>query len=114
MPEKKKCFIIQPFSDEYKRRCDETYKPAIEKADLFPYRVDECYDAKKLKITVIKEGIEKSAVCLADITEKNPNVWYELGFADGHDVPVVLICKETKEAVLPFDVKPKGRLFLQN
>ena len=111
MSEKRKCFIIQPLTDEYKRRCDETYKPAIEKAGLVPYRVDEDYDAVKLKIQTIREEIEKSAVCLAEISEDNPNVWYELGFADGHDVPVVLICEKDKRDRLPFDVNQRDTCF---
>lgn len=111
MSEKGKCFIIQPLTPEYKKRCEETYKPAIQKAGLTPYRVDEDYDAKKLKIQMIREEIEKSVVCLADISEDNPNVWYELGFADGHDVPVVLICEMSKRDRLPFDVNQRDTYF---
>ncbi len=110
MPEQKKCFIIQPLTDPYKKQCDATYKPAIKRAGLEPYRVDEHY-TQKLKIEAIKEEIEKSAVCLAEITENNPNVWYELGFADGHDIPVVLICNETKRSVLPFDLNQRDTYF---
>ena len=111
MSERRKCFIIQPLADEYRRRCDETYRPAIEKAGLVPYRVDQDYDAMKLKIQAIREEIEKSAVCLAEISEDNPNVWYELGFADGHGVPVVLICEKDKRDKLPFDVNQRDTCF---
>ena len=111
MSEKRKCFIIQPLTDKYKKRCEETYKPAIEEAGLIPYRVDEDYDAMKLKIQTIKEEIEKSVACLAEISEDNPNVWYELGFADGHDVPVVLICERDKRDRLPFDVNQRDTYF---
>lgn len=111
MSEKRKCFIIQPLKEKYKKRCEETYKPSIKKAGLVPYRVDEDYDAVKLKIQTIREEIEKSAVCLAEISEDNPNVWYELGFADGHDVPVVLICEKDKRDKLPFDVNQRDTYF---
>ena len=111
MSEKRKCFIIQPLTNEYKKRCEEIYKPAIKKAGLVPYRVDEDYDAMKLKIQTIKEEIEKSVACLAEISEDNPNVWYELGFADGHDVPVVLICERDKRDRLPFDVNQRDTYF---
>lgn len=111
MSEKRKCFIIQPLADKYKKRCEETYKPAIEKAGMAPYRVDEDYNATKLKIQVIMEEIEKSAVCLAEISEDNPNVWYELGFADGHNIPVVLICEKDKRDKLPFDVNQRDTYF---
>ncbi len=93
---KGKCFIIQPFDDEFKKRCDVTYKPAIDKVGLYPFRVDEHYDPRKLKIQQIREEIEKSDVCLAEITEDNPNVWYEFGLADGCEIPVVLICEGGK------------------
>ena len=108
---KRKCFIIQPLDDEYIRRCEETYKQAIQKAGLFPYRVDEHYDAKTLIIQKIREEIENSEVCLAEITENNPNVWYEFGFADGCRIPVVLICEDGKRGELPFDVNQRNVYF---
>ena len=111
MSEKRKCFIIQPFTDKYKKRYEETYKPAIEKAGLIPYRVDKDYDAMKLMIQMIKEGIEKSVACLVEISEDNPNVWYELGFADAHKVPTVLICEKGTRDALPFDVNQKDTCF---
>ena len=107
----KKCFIIQPFDEAYIKRCDETYKPAIEKAGLYPYRVDEHYDPQKLKIQQIQDEIESSDVCLAEITENNPNVWYEFGFADGCRIPVVLICEDGKRKSLPFDVNQRDVYF---
>ena len=107
----KKCFIIQPFDEAYIKRCDETYKPAIEQAGLFPYRVDEHYDPHKLKIQQIWEEIKNSDVCLAEITKDNPNVWYEYGFADGRNIPIVLICEDGRRGKLPFDVNQKDVYF---
>lgn len=108
MSGQKKCFIIQPLSEEYKERCKDAYKPAIEEAGLSPYRVDENYDAIKLRIQTIQEEIKKAVVCLADITEDNANVWYEVGFADGHNIPVVFICNKDKRETLPFDVNQRS------
>ena len=107
----KKCFIIQPLDDVYKNQCDNIYKPAIEKAGLYPYRVDEHYDPHKLKIQQIQDEIESSDVCLAEITKDNPNVWYEFGFADGCGVPMVLICEYGKRDKLPFDVNQRDVYF---
>ena len=107
----KKCFIIQPLDDAYKKRCDQTYKPAIEQAGLLPYRVDEHYDPHKLKIQQIWEEIKNSDVCLAEITKDNPNVWYEYGFADGRNIPIVLICEDGRRGKLPFDVNQKDVYF---
>ncbi|MGI9558898.1 MAG: hypothetical protein ACR2NQ_04465 [Thermodesulfobacteriota bacterium] len=111
MSEETKCFIIQPLSEKYKERCDANYKPAIEQAGLDAYRVDEHYDPTKLKIQVIEDEIQNSSVCLADITEDNPNVWYEVGFAYGHGIPVVLVCENAKRKKLPFDVNQRDVCF---
>ena len=108
---KPKCFIIQPLDDAYKKRCDDTYKPAIRKAGLLPDRLDEDCEITKLKIQVIQGKIKASHVCLADITEDNPNVWYEVGFADGHNIPVVLICEQGKRENLPFDINQRNVCF---
>lgn len=109
--DKKKCFIIQPLDKAYIKHCDDTYKPAIEKAGLLPYRVDEHYEPDRLKIQQIWEEIKSSDVCLAEITKDNPNVWYEYGFADGRNIPVVLICEDGKRDRLPFDVNQRDVYF---
>ena len=111
MTKNNKCFIIQPLSEPYKERCDQTYKPAIEKAGLTPYRVDEHYDADKLIIEKIQDEIKSSIVCLAEISENNANVWYEIGFADGHEIPVVLICEKVNYDRLPFDLNQRDVYF---
>ena len=35
------CFVIQPFSSKFDKRFQDVYKPALEKAGLDPYRVDQ-------------------------------------------------------------------------
>lgn len=35
------CFVIQPFDETYNKRYDDIYEPAIRKAELKPYRVDQ-------------------------------------------------------------------------
>ena len=42
----------------------------------------------------IEKGIRDSVTCLADISESNQNVWYELGFAFATGTPVVMIVDE--------------------
>jgi len=75
------CFVIQPFDSagKFDKRYKETFVPAIVAAGLEPYRVDQDARADVL-ITSIEDGIRSAAsaaVCLADITTDNPNVWYE-------------------------------------
>ena len=113
--EEEKCFLIQPLDDNFRNRCDEHFKPAVEAAGLLPYRVDEHYAPRQLlKINTIYEEIQKASVCLADITMNNPNVWYEFGFADGKKIPVVLVCDEKAREKLPFDVNQRDVYFYRS
>ena len=113
--EREQCFIIQPLDNDFKERCEKHFKPAIKEAGLLPYRVDEHYAADQLlKINTIYKEIQKASVCLADITINNPNVWYEFGFADGKEIPVVLICDQEARKTLPFDVNQRDVYFYRS
>ncbi len=103
------CFVIQPFdSGKYDKRYQGIYKPAIEAAGLVPYRVDN--DAGVLvPIEAIEKGIRQAAICLADITEDNPNVWYELGYAFAAGRPVVMVCSDDRPGKkYPFDIQHRS------
>lgn len=100
------CFVIQPFdSGKFDKRYDDVYEPAIRAAGLEPYRVDRD-PGVVVAIEAIEDGIKNAAACLADITEDNPNVWYELGFAFASGRPVVMVCSnERTSAKFPFDIQ---------
>ena len=98
------CFVIQPFdSGTFDKRFNEIYRPALEQAGLDPYRVDQD-PLVQIPIEAIHDGIRSAAICLADITTDNPNVWYELGFALALDRDVVLICSNERESNYAFDI----------
>lgn len=101
-----RCFVIQPFdSGKFDKRFDDVFKPAIEAAGLEAYRVDQ--DPKvEIPIDAIEDGIRTAAICLADITTDNPNVWYELGYAFAALRPVVMVCSEERlPPKYPFDIQ---------
>lgn len=99
------CFIIQPFdSGKFDKRFRDVYEPALEEAGLEAYRVDEDTSVVSL-VDAIEEGIENAAICLADITTNNPNVWYELGFAFATGRPVIMVCSSERTGDFPFDIK---------
>ena len=102
------CFIIQPFdSGKFDRRFTEVYKPAVEEAGLEPYRVDHD-QIVEVPIDAIEQGISRAAICLADISEDNPNVWYELGFAFAANRPVIMICSDERKGNYPFDIQHRN------
>jgi nucleoside 2-deoxyribosyltransferase len=102
-----RCFVIQPFdAGQFDKRYEEVLKPAIVAADLEPYRVD--LDSKAdVPIEAIEGGIRDAAVCLADISTNNPNVWYELGYAFAVGKPVVMVCSKEREKY-PFDIQHRA------
>lgn len=100
------CFVIQPFDNggEFDKRYNDIFVPAIEAAGLKPYRVDEDLSADVL-IEKIHEKINTANICLADISEDNPNIWYELGYATARLIPLVMVSKERK---FPFDMQHRA------
>jgi len=96
---------MQPFDGgPFDRRYEDVFAPAIKDAGLEPYRVDQ--DPKvSIPIQDIEAGIRDSRICLAEITEDNPNVWFELGYAIACRKEVVLICSSQRKAKFPFDIQ---------
>lgn len=104
-----RCFIIQPFDGEvFDARCEDVIKPAIRKAGLEPYRIDEDHSVD-IPIDAIHSEIAGASACIADISENNPNVWYELGYALALRKPTVII-KSDKRRDYPFDVQHRNIL----
>lgn len=103
------CFVIQPFdSGKFDKRFEDIYSPAIEAAGLEPYRVDKD-PSVSVPIEAIEGGIRAAAICLADITADNPNVWYELGYAFAIGRPVVMVCSEERAGKkYPFDIQHRS------
>jgi hypothetical protein len=100
------CFVIQPFdSGKFDKRFDDVYKPAIEAAGLQAYRVDRDPNVE-VPIEAIEDGIRDAAICMADITTDNPNVWYELGYAFASRRPVLMVCSQERTShKYPFDIQ---------
>lgn len=97
------CFVMMPFAPPIGDYYSLVYKPAIEKAGLTPIRADnEIFGAGKI-MDQICSGIVAARVLVAELTTKNPNVFYELGVAHALRKPVVLV--SSNEDDVPFDLK---------
>ncbi len=100
-----KCFVIQPFdSDKFDKRFVDIFEPAILKAEFEAYRIDKDLSVR-IPIDDIEKGISESAICFAEITLDNPNVWYELGFAFACNKDVVMVCSDERQGKFPFDIQ---------
>jgi len=103
-----RCCVFQPFDKgAHDKRYDDTLAPAIEAAGLEPYRVDKD-DGAVIPIDTLHDEIRAAKVCLADITTRNSNVMYELGYAIASGKDVVIICSAQEAGKFPFDIQHRG------
>lgn len=96
------CFVMMPFGDWFDRYYQDIYVPAIKEAGFEPVRADELFSTGSV-VEQIWEQITKSTVLLADLTDKNPNVFYELGLAHAAKKPVVFTTGHLAD--VPFDLR---------
>jgi hypothetical protein len=96
------CFILMPFGDWFDRYFKEIYVPATKDAGFEPLRADELFSAGAV-MEQIWTQIRKAKILLADLTGKNPNVFYELGLAHALRKPVVFVAADIED--VPFDVR---------
>ncbi|MDH5740924.1 MAG: SIR2 family protein [Nitrospira sp.] len=97
----KLCFVMMPFSERFDRVYRELIVPAVVEAGLTAIRADEISTSGFI-MEQIRAAIQQSRLCIADVTDRNPNVLYELGFAQAAKKSVILIA--TDLTGLPFDI----------
>jgi hypothetical protein len=98
---KKLCFVIMPFAknrfEVYKR----AIAPACKDAKFKAVRVDELKGVYNINRKII-EHLFKSEVVIAELTDMNPNVFYEMGVAHTIDNKTIMITQSAEK--LPFDI----------
>jgi|WetSurMetagenome_2_1015567.scaffolds.fasta_scaffold187466_1 hypothetical protein len=104
-----RCCVFQPFDSggDFDKRFDDTLSPAIEATDMEPYRVDRDLGAV-IPVDTLHKEIRSATVCVADITTRNPNVMYELGYAIAAGKDVVIISGPNATGKYPFDIQHRG------
>jgi hypothetical protein len=90
-----------PFGDAWTELYTQVYVPAIEAAGLRSERADEVFRAGSILRDIVG-SVSRAAVVLADISENNRNVHYELGLAHAFGRPTLLV--SPKELPSFFDV----------
>jgi hypothetical protein len=78
-------------------------KPVVGQLGLVCERADDLYDVRAVMQNVW-ESINRARVIIAEMTERNPNVFYELGIAHTLGKPVIMITQSIEQYV-PFDLK---------
>lgn len=96
------CFMMMPFGEWFDKYYQVIYVPAIKEAGFEPIRADELFTTGSV-VEQIWEQIVKSKVLIAELTDKNANVFYELGLAHAAKKPVVFLAQKVDD--VPFDLR---------
>jgi hypothetical protein len=115
----KRCFVICPIGSEaspIRRRSDQVLRHVIKPAAMecgyeSVVRSDHVDDPGIISIQIINHLLEDELV-IADLTDHNPNVFYELAIRHAVHKPVVQIIEEGQRP--PFDVSHVRTLFLNH
>lgn len=102
------CFIVTAIGESgtpTRERADNVYKyliaPVCEELGYRSVRVDHVNAVDNINETVINY-LKTAPMVVADMTDHNPNAFYELGFRQALELPLVPIIKVGER--LPFDV----------
>ncbi len=100
---KPKCFVfvLMPFSDQFTDIYEFGIKLACKEAGAYCERVDEqAFDGNI--VDRIYNQISKADIIVADMTGRNPNVFYETGYAHALNKKVILLTQQVDD--IPFDL----------
>ncbi|RXF72946.1 hypothetical protein [Hansschlegelia zhihuaiae] len=93
--------VMMPFDAEF-RQVYTSVRNALEPLNLRCRRADEIWEAPEI-IQDIVSLIDRSRIVVADCTNRNPNVFYEIGIAHTLGRDVILITQN--QADIPFDLR---------
>lgn len=106
--DKKICFVISPIGDDEsdtRKRSDQVLKHiisgAVEQLGYEVIRADKISEPGIITHQIIQHIVDAPLV-VADLTERNPNVFYELALRHAIRKPLVQLIK--KGELIPFDV----------
>ena len=115
---KEKCFVIMPISDQgdypqghFTKVYEQIIKPSVEEAGYEAYRVDENNICDAI-LNKIFSAIQECPMAICDLSNRNPNVLYELGLRQAYDKPVVLIQDDQTDKI--FDVSGISTVFYKS
>lgn len=108
---KKFCFVLMPFDSEF----EDIYKLGIKQscidAGAYCERVDEQIFNESI-LDRIYNQISKADIVIADMTNRNPNVFYEVGYAHALGKTTILLTKNSDD--IPFDLKHYPHIIYNN
>lgn len=104
------CFVIMPIADpegydkgHFKKVYEDIFKVACEKAGFRSVRADEVKQTNLIHLDILQKLID-SPIAICDLSNRNPNVLFELGLRQAFDKPTVLVQEIGTPKI--FDISP--------
>lgn len=95
-------FVIMPFDDKFKDIYEFGIKEPCNEEGFYCERVDEQIFQGNILQRIFNQ-ISKADLIIADMSEKNPNVFFEAGYAEALGKKIIFITNDIKD--IPFDLK---------
>jgi hypothetical protein len=96
------CFVLMPFDAAFNDIYEFGIKGACTDAGMYCERVDEQIFVGSMLDRIFNQ-IARADILVADMTARNPNVFYEVGYAHALGKTVVLLTQRADD--IPFDLK---------
>ena len=100
--QKKFVFVLMPFDESFNDIYSYGIKQTCVELGAYCERVDEQIFSERI-LDRIYNQISKADIIIADMTSRNSNVFYEVGYAHGIGKNVILLTKNSDD--IPFDLK---------
>ena len=94
--------VLMPFSDDFKDIYESGIKSACRNIGVVVERVDEQIHDQSI-LDQIYDQIGRADIIVADMTGRNPNVFYEVGYAHALQKRVILLTQRSQD--IPFNLK---------
>lgn len=96
------CFVIMPFDPNFDEIYHLVIKQTLKEMGWQCQRVDELPDPSHITKDIV-DLTEKANLVIADLTDRNPNVFYELAIAHALKKPTIMLTQ--KMEYVPFDLQ---------
>ena len=101
--DKSKIFMLSPFSEPFNTIYNDHIKKIVASIqNMSIVRADDIYGTQPI-IEDIWKNICEAGIIIAELTGRNPNVFYEVGIAHTVGKEVILLSQSTED--IPFDLK---------
>lgn len=113
----KMCFCVLPFNETRLRLLEKIIKPELEKQlGINVIKSGDIFQPNQNIMESIWTYINQAAFIIADISDKNPNVFYELGICHTIGKKVITLCDQESyekdyNQKLPFDISSLNTIF---